>query len=215
MTQIPVRRRVFYLYNALRYRWDGLLDRLGLYRGAATPHMVKRRVVAEYAARYGARYFVETGTYLGDMTAAMRRRFERLFSVELSEMFYEKAVARFALDKRVTIVLGDSAAELGPIVAQCGGPTLFWLDAHASGGSTARGNVDTPIVAELETIFRGCTHDPIVLIDDARCFVGADDYPTIDEVRARVERWRPDYSVTVERDIIRIAPGTAGRSAAR
>ncbi len=206
MTRIPLRRRAYYLYQALRYRWDALLDRFGLYSGPASPHMVKRRVVAEYAARYGARCFVETGTYLGDMIAAMRRRFERLYSIELSPLYYDKAVARFAGNDRVRILHGDSAAELGRLVPQCDRPTLFWLDAHWSGGRTARAEIDTPILAELEAIFGGAKHDPVILVDDARCFIGSGGYPAIDELRERVARWRPDYEVSVERDIIRIVP---------
>lgn len=204
---LPFRRRVLYLYSALRYWWEGARDRLGLYRGAApTPHVVKRRVVREYAARYGTPYFVETGTYLGDMTAAMLRRFERLYSIELSAALHEKAVARFGRHENVRILQGDSAAQLDSILPHCDRPTLFWLDAHWSGGNTARGEIDTPIVSELDAIFRGAKHDPIILVDDARCFVGVDSYPTIDELRARVAQWRSDYDLTVERDIIRIVP---------
>lgn len=207
---IPLRRRAFYLFNACLYWWEGLLDRLGRHRGPATPHVVKRRVLREYAAAYRTAYFVETGTYLGDMTAAMLRRFERLYSIELSPVLHEKAVARFARHEKVRLLHGDSASQLHSVVPQCDRPTLFWLDAHWSGGNTARGDIDTPIVSELEAIFCGAKCDPIILVDDARCFIGGDDgYPTVDELRTRVAQWRPDYEVSVERDIIRIVPAPA------
>ena len=45
---------------------------------ARTPHLVKQRTVAEYAERYGLRVLVETGTYHGDMVAAMRKRFDEI-----------------------------------------------------------------------------------------------------------------------------------------
>jgi hypothetical protein len=204
---IPLRRRLFYLFSALRYQWEGVLDRFGLYRGAApTPHAVKRRVIRRLAAGYGAKYFVETGTYMGDMTAAMLPWFERLYSIEMSVPFYEKAAARFARYGKVRVLQGDSAVEIGRVIPMCDQRTLFWLDAHWSGGSTARGDVDTPIVSELAEIFRGSLVDPVVLVDDARCFTGAGGYPTIEELRALVAQWRTDYEVALERDIIRIVP---------
>ena len=46
--------------------------------------------------------------------------------------------------------------------------------------------------------------DHVVLIDDARLF-GSGDYPTVDELAADVQGARPEWSVAVEDDIIRIA----------
>jgi len=208
---IPLRRRVFYLYGAVRRRIEDFLDRIGFYeRRAATPHAVKRRVVRDFAARYKAVNFVETGTYLGDMIAAMLRWFDRLYSVELSAVLYEKAVTRFTRHKKVRILHGDSAVEIVRILSELSGRTLFWLDAHWSGGNTARGNIDTPIFAELDQIFGAAREEPVILVDDARCFVGTDGYPTIDGLRQRVARWRPHYTVSVERDIIRIVPPGGG-----
>ena len=43
------------------------------------PHPVKQRIVKEYAARYGSRTFVETGTYKGDMVYAVRRAFDWIY----------------------------------------------------------------------------------------------------------------------------------------
>jgi len=207
-THIPLRRRAFYLFSALWHWWEGGLDRLGLYRGACpTPHMVKRRVVREYAERYGTAYFVETGTYHGDMIAAMLRRFDRLYSIELSVVLHEKAKARFARHDKVRLLQGDSAVQLQWILPECDQPTLFWLDAHWSGCNTARGEIDSPILAELEAIFGGSKCKPIILVDDARCFVGIDGYPKVEDLRVRVAQWVPGYELSVERDIIRIVPG--------
>lgn len=204
---VPLRRRLFYLYGAIRRTIEDILDRVAFYEHRTeTAHAIKRRLVRDFAMRYRAVNFVETGTYLGDMIAAMLGRFDRLYSVELSDVLYEKAASRFARHQNVRILHGDSAVQIGRILAECRGRTLFWLDAHWSGGITARGNTHTPIVAELEQILSAETEEPVILVDDARCFVGADGYPTIDELRDRIARWRPQYTVAVERDIIRILP---------
>ncbi len=204
---IPLRRRVFYCCNAVRRVFEDIVARTGLSGGGTpVPPAIKRRTVREYAARYSAVDFVETGTYLGEMTASMLRRFEHLYSIELSDVLFKKAVTRFARHANVKILHGDSATLIGRVLPECTGRTLFWLDAHWSGGITARGNTDTPIVDELDQILGGATGDPVILVDDARCFVGRNGYPTIEELRERVARLRPAYTLTVDRDIIRIVP---------
>jgi hypothetical protein len=204
---IPLRRRLLYLYYRVRYRVEGVLYRIGMWKaGGPVPHAVKRRVVREYAQRCGARTLVETGTLMGDMIGAMARSFRELHSIELSDAYYAKAVARFAGKPHIHLHHGDSAVELPRIAAKLKERTLFWLDAHYSGASTARGDIDTPIVAELREIFRFNGLGHVMLVDDARCFDGTAGYPTIDEVRALVGSLNPAYAVEVAEDIIRITP---------
>jgi hypothetical protein len=168
------------------------------------PHIVKQMVVREFANRHPARVLVETGTFLGDMVHAVRDNFEKLHSIELSEELAERARTRFAGDSRITIHSGDSADVLRRILAQVKQPCIFWLDGHYSGGFTALGAKETPIRAEMEAIFAHGVDDHVILIDDARCFDGTHDYPTVDELRSIVHQSRPGWSVLVQDDIIRI-----------
>jgi len=90
------------------------------------------------------------------------------------------------------------------------------LDAHFSGGITSKGDLETPIVTELSHILtHPCAADHVVLIDDARLFVGANDYSTLEGLIALVSSFQPQSECTVEADIIRIhrraASSTAGR----
>lgn len=172
-------------------------------RPAPPPPRVKQGIVAEYARRHHSELFVETGTYRGDMVEAQRRRFRRVWSIELQPRLAQQATARFARDRTVSILQGDSAVLLPDILASVREPCLFWLDAHYSAGVTARGAVDTPIVSELETILRHPVEGHIVLIDDAREFTGKNDYPTIEALRERVADVRPDWVVEVRDDVIR------------
>ena len=41
-----------------------------------SPHLLKQRTVREYAEKYRLRTMVETGTYYGEMVAAMKNRFD-------------------------------------------------------------------------------------------------------------------------------------------
>lgn len=175
-------------------------------RPVPPPHAYKQRVVREYARRYGLPVLVETGTYLGDMVEAARTGFRTVFSIELDRDLHRRAVQRFAARANVTILQGDSAQVLPQLLGNLEGPALFWLDGHYSADITARGDKDTPIVSELENISRHPVRQHVILIDDARCFNGTHDYPTLKELEQSARRYWPGSTFEVRDDIIRIAP---------
>ena len=177
---------------------------------ALPPHILKQRIVKEYAASYSVRTLVETGTYLGDMVAATRRKFTRIVSIELDETLWKTAKEKFANYEHISILHGDSSRLLPGIVESIPDPCLFWLDAHYSGGTTARGETETPIMKELQIVLDRKIAGDVILVDDARLFVGKDDYPTIEQVRNLVAEKRPDMSFESKDDIIRIC-GTQSR----
>ena len=174
-------------------------------RHGAAPHAVKRRALLDHRHRFALDVLVETGTYMGMMVNAMQPHFRRVVSIELDPALSMRAKARFRQSPNVEIRQGDSATELPAVLSTIDGPTLFWLDAHFSGGVTARAAIDTPIEAELRLILGHRSGDRhVILIDDARCFDGTHDYPTLDAVRAVVNQMRNGHRVTVNEDIIRI-----------
>jgi len=127
--------------------------------------------VASLTTHFGIKAFVESGAYLGDTLAAMRPLFNRLMSVELSPVFARRAGARFAGDDTITIIEADSASGLAQAFAMIPRePALIWLDAHYSGGPTAKGRENTPILDELRQIMEGRDGRDVILIDDARLF---------------------------------------------
>jgi len=173
------------------------------------PHGTKRRILTEFASRYGTQTLVETGTFMGDMVERMRRSFRTVHSIELSQPLHAQATRRFAGVSNVHLHQGDSATVLPGVLADQRGPCLFWLDAHYSGGPTARAALDTPIMEELTLIFNHAIRGHVILVDDARLFVGADSYPTLEALRTFVNEVRPDYEMTVKEDIIRLVPTAA------
>lgn len=166
---------------------------------------VKQDHVKDYAKRYDMHVFVETGTYLGEMVNAVRKTFKVIYSVELSKELHERAKQWFTDHEHIHLLQGDSGKVIAELTKKIDSPCLFWLDAHYSGGITARGDMDTPIVAELENIFSRPYKD-VILIDDARCFIGEDQYPTIEFVESYTKEKRPEYKVSVKDDIIFIHP---------
>lgn len=175
-------------------------------RPVPPPHAHKQRVVCEYASRHGLRAFVETGTYLGDMVEAVRSKFGEVYSIELDPALHRRAAERFAAKRNVRIVLGDSGKILPEVLASVSAPALFWLDGHYSADITAKGDKDTPIASELASIARHPVKGHVILIDDARCFNGSNDYPTIDELKSMASAYWPGAGFEVRDDIVRIAP---------
>lgn len=167
------------------------------------PHAYKESVVLAYASRFGPRLFIETGTLHGDMVEATRDAFEHVWSIELDEALWNAAVERFRAYPQVTIVHGDSATALPEIVRDQADPILYWLDGHWSGGVTARGSLDTPLLAELTTVLARGNANDVILIDDARLF-GTGDYPSLKQVAAMVAARQPAWKVAARDDIVRV-----------
>jgi hypothetical protein len=170
------------------------------------PHYVKQDILDQYGKKHSCTTFVESGTYLGDMIEAQRNDFKKLYSIELDHSLHMKAVARFKPFKHITILKGDSGDVLFDLLPALTEKSLFWLDGHYSGGITATADLECPIYKELDAIFNNNSHRHVILIDDARCFNGTHDYPTMQEMHSYLASKDSTYSLTVDADIIRIEP---------
>jgi hypothetical protein len=190
----------------LGYRWikdgSGILD---------------RDFIAQLADSFGIDLFVETGTYRGDSVAAVRDIFAHLISVELSPELAAAARSRFAGDAAVRILEGDSAAGLGEALAIAPDrPAILWLDAHYSGGGTAKADRNTPIQAEIEQILSCRDGRDVILVDDARLFwpipsefvshETLHDYPLLSDVAKQLAASRHSYQVEVLGDALIATP---------
>jgi hypothetical protein len=145
------------------------------------PNVVKIAIVRSYLARFGLPRFIETGTFWGAMTDAIGRTGVRVDSIELDDRFFARARRVFADRPNITIHHGDSATVLPTLLETLDEPALFWLDAHYSGPGTARSELDTPISVELGAILRHA-RPHVILIDDARHFLGVDGYPRLGQL---------------------------------
>ena len=171
------------------------------------PHTIKQQMILKQQKQFNLPCFVETGTFRGDMIEAVRKHFQYVYSIELQPDFYRDAQQRFKRNENVKLIQGDSATQLKELVATLSQPALFWLDGHYSGGATARGRHDTPIMQELEHIYNfPLGRQSIVMIDDARCFGQDKDYPSIEEIEKYIKTKLPNVSITVEHDAIHIIP---------
>jgi hypothetical protein len=186
-------------------------------RRIPAPPIVKQRIVKSHLRRCGAATVVETGTFRGDMVDVLAPMATRIVSIELDDQLYGAACRRFAAHPHVELLHGDSGALLPGILSELDRPALFWLDGHYTGTGSARTDVDSPILAEIEALLQHSVPGHVVLIDDAREFSGTGGYPTIDRLRRMILERQPLSEFVVADDIIRwtTRPSARGEAAMR
>ncbi len=175
----------------------------------------KRQVILQYKEKYKSDILVETGTFLGATAAALKEYFKNIYTIELQEDLAKKCIERFKDESSIEVFQGDSSVLLKEILPKLNSNTLFWLDAHYSTEffvgtdfiKTAKGEKETPIIEELEIILSGGLKNNIILIDDARCFNGENDYPKLNGLKEYLNKKGVlNKQIGVKKDIIRIVP---------
>lgn len=175
------------------------------------PHLVKQRIVKRYGKAFHLHTLIETGTYTGAMVFAMQDQFDKIYTIELDESLSRAAQRGFAKFEHIEAIQGDSGEVLPQIMAHITEPCLFWLDGHYSGEGTAKGLSDTPILRELGCILNHPVNRHVILIDDAHCFIGENDYPTIEELQRIALSNKPDCHFEVSDNIVIIHPSKSDR----
>ncbi len=173
----------------------------------------KRAILEGFIKKFGLQVMIETGTFRGDTVEYFKDKLPKVYSIELSKELAEKAASRFKGDSNVQIICGDSGLILKELVHTINEPALYWLDGHYSSeffiGTeyfvTAKGEKNTPVVSELQTLLKD-KHKHVILIDDARHFNGDNDYPKVKEIKKMLQHAAHPYTLYVEKDIIRILP---------
>lgn len=171
-------------------------------RPARSPHLLKQKTVREYGEKFGLKTLVETGTYYGEMVAAMKHRFDQIYSIEYVPELADRAAKKFASYPHIRIFSGDSRVRMPEVLALINRPALFWLDAGYYGWVGRRSD-EQRLSAELDMILSH-RYPHIVLLDDARGLTGMDGIPSVSEVKQHIETKFPTRVVAVEHDILRV-----------
>ncbi|HZU29603.1 MAG TPA: hypothetical protein VFB79_00715 [Candidatus Angelobacter sp.] len=172
-----------------------------------SPHLLKQRTVRDYAQRYGLRVLVETGTYYGEMVAAMKSRFAEIYSVEFDSVLAQRAAKKFSRWPHIHILQGDSQQVVPRLLQSLKEPTLFWLDAGYYGWAGLQGNKQR-LTSELEAVLRHSIQTHVILMDDARGLNGQNGAPTVDQLKQQIAAEFPGRSAEVKYDILRITPAS-------
>lgn len=154
----------------------------------------------EVFSKYPNRYFVETGSYVGDgIQKALLAGFEVIYSIELSPTLFRMCRNRFRDKPQVHLFIGDSSVKMEEILNKIDGPATFWLDGHYSEGTTARGFVNTPVLFELDAIKKHAVKNHTILIDDIRIMGSSQfDYITLRQIKKKICEINPQYEFIFE-----------------
>lgn len=118
---------------------------------------------------------VETGTYEGGTVFNCYEFFSKIYTIELNKKVLETTINKskqMGIDN-VNFYNGQSQDLLPLIINQelnLIGPCIFFLDAHYTHndyGLTSRGDIDVPLIQEVEIICKNFKHQCIIIIDDA------------------------------------------------
>ncbi|NEQ11698.1 MAG: hypothetical protein F6K37_39250, partial [Moorea sp. SIO4E2] len=96
-------------------------------------------------------------------------------------------------------------------VTQLNSPAFFWLDGHYSGPGTGGESNECPLLLELKPAL--AISGSVIMIDDARCFLGppppphqSSHWPRIDDIFHQIKQLAPTYITTIQDDVIISVP---------
>lgn len=201
---LKLQREVYWRKNRLTRR-SVIADWKSRGMPVPPPHQYKQSVIEEVGKKYNLSTLIETGTLFGLMIECQRKFFKKLISVELDSKLFENAKNYFKKYAHIKIFQGDSSDLMPKMLDEIvNDSVLFWLDGHYSGENTALGNKHCPILEELGSILNYKITNKYILIDDARCFTGSNDYPTISELEHFIKTKDNELKITILNDIIHI-----------
>lgn len=156
----------------------------------------------ELFQKYMNPVFIETGTYKGEgVQHAIDAGFKKIYSIELSPDLYTQCLVKFDNDK-VKLLHGDSAEMLPKLLKTINDPIMFWLDGHYSGGDTAMGKKNTPLIEELNAIACHVIKIHTILIDDLRgWYHNIHGFDTLDLMK-KIKGINKNYWFTLENGFI-------------
>tara|TARA_Y100000590_G_scaffold401769_1_gene486904 strand:+ start:2770 stop:3459 length:690 start_codon:yes stop_codon:yes gene_type:complete len=109
---------------------------------------------------------------------------------------------------KLVLIQGDSGEKLEEILSEVDEPIVFWLDAHAgSKEGYERGEVDCPLLQELELIKNHKIKNHFIAVDDANMLGQLQvkdgetvcDYTsiTMDKVKEKMSQFEVDYTIDI------------------
>jgi len=170
------------------------------------PPLIKLRILEKCQKKFNLPIFIETGTFYGSSPFYLRKKFKRIYSIELSKTLYKNAKERLFKFRNITLIQGDSAKILPSLLKSINTPCFFWLDGHYSGGITAKSKIETPILEEIDAINNHKVKTHVIAIDDARLFDGTKMYPRLSTLFKKLKRINKDYKIVIIHDIIFAMP---------
>ena len=198
------------LSNQVRQQLPKVFVETGTYMGGIPHRMLEQ---TKSLGPFEKLYTIELGTEIAKVASKRYKLFEEnnndasLFDCHTNEKDNSFKNSGDYFDGKLTLINGDSAVELEKLLEKIDEPCCFWLDAHAGAKKFARGDIDVPLIKELEAIKNHHIKNHIIAIDDAALFGNTHtdnqgnilcDYRNITKelVEEKIREINPDYSIS-------------------
>jgi hypothetical protein len=169
-------------------------------------------IIEKLAATFQVKNFVKTGTYYGHTSIWASKNFQNVFTIEFSQAMYQQVIDKLNKISNLHCFLGDSRTELQKIIQTLQGSSIFWLDAHWSGGNTYGNNDECPLLTEIK-IINNSPHEHFIFIDDARYFTSPpqpphqiEQWPDITKVIHQLQSGNGEKYIVIIEDVIIAVP---------
>lgn len=168
-------------------------------------------IVKAFKAAGGIKNFVETGTYKGGTSFWAAEIFEKVYTIEIDPERSRLTAADPNSKPNIEYFVGNSSDVLPQLVPRLQGRSLFWLDGHWCNTSVEGMEMECPLMDELKAL--APLQDAVILIDDARAFLGPlppphkkEHWPRVDEIFYFFHEQFPLHLVTIADDVIYAIP---------
>jgi hypothetical protein len=192
---------------------------MGYLTNGVTTGGVPMELIKTITDGFDVPFFVETGTAGGASIREASIKFEFCYTIELDE---NVTPSKDTFPENIMFFIGTSSEKIHEVVSilktkmSKDNYALFWLDAHYSPPSddtphTPDDFVECPLLKEIDAI--GEIENSIIIIDDARLFLGAPPYPldprkwaSLTEIFKRFMQYYPEHHFSVVDDYIICVP---------
>ena len=170
-----------------------------------------KEIVLEFKEKGNFKNFIETGTYKGGSSFWAARHFDKVHTIEIDPAISKATASSPDCPKNIQFYVGNSKDVLPELIKKIDTPSLFWLDGHWCNISEIGKDLECPLMDELKALKD--FGNSVILIDDARAFLGPlppphDDsqWPRIDEIILLLKNQFPNNFVTIADDVIYCIP---------
>ncbi len=152
-------------------------------------HGIPPALALRLKEQYDLKFFVETGTLVGNTAKWASENFDEVYTIEYSEKFYIISKDRIGIIPNIHLIHGLSQHILDGILSSLIDPALIWLDAHWSPDLKYHcfDQVICPVLDEIK-IISASDQGHVILVDDFRLFGKEPGWPNFDEVKKALEK---------------------------
>jgi len=170
-----------------------------------------KEIVLKFKAKGGITNFVETGTFQGGTSFWAGSHFDKVYTIEIDPEISKATSSKPDCPKNIKFYIGDSKDVLPGLVKELQNRTIFWLDGHWCNVTELGKDKECPLNDEIKALEH--LKDAVILIDDARAFLGPlppphdnSQWPRIDEIFLLLKKQFPENMVTIADDVIYCIP---------